>query len=77
MKKGQLGEENKMIILHKLNGDEFVLNANHIELVEEKPDTTITLINERIYIVKEKKEEVVRLAVEYYDKIQSAERFQK
>jgi flagellar protein FlbD len=77
LKKGQLGEENKMIILHKLNGDEFVLNANHIELVEEKPDTTITLINERIYIVKEKKEEVVRLAVEYYDKIQSAERFQK
>ena len=60
-----------MIILHKLNGEEFVLNANHIELVEERPDTTITLVNEKIYIVKEKKEEVIKLAVEYYNKIQS------
>jgi flagellar protein FlbD len=66
-----------MIVLHKLNGDEFVLNANHIELVEEKPDTTITLINDKIYIVKERKEEVVKLAIEYYNKIQSYEKFQK
>jgi flagellar protein FlbD len=64
-----------MIILHKLNGDEFVLNANHIELIEEKPDTTITLINEKMYIVKERKEEVVRLAIEYNNKIQSYEKF--
>ena len=55
-----------MIILHKLNDDEFVLNANHIEIVEEKPDTTITLINEKKYIVKESKEELIEKAVEYY-----------
>ncbi len=65
-----------MIVLHKLNGEEFVLNANHIELVEEKPDTTITLINAKMYIVKEKKEDVLKLAIEYYNKIQSCERLQ-
>jgi flagellar protein FlbD len=63
-----------MIILHKLNGDEFVLNANHIEIIEEKPDTTITLINDKMYIVKERKEEVLNKAIEYYNKIQSCER---
>ena len=64
-----------MIILHKLNGAEFVMNANHIEIIEEKPDTTITLINDKMYIVKEKKEEVLNLAIEYYNKIQSYDKF--
>jgi flagellar protein FlbD len=63
-----------MIILHKLNGDEFVLNANHIEVIEEKPDTTITLINDKMYIVKERKEEVLNMTIAYYNKIQSYER---
>jgi flagellar protein FlbD len=63
-----------MIVLHKLNGDEFVLNVNHIEIIEEKPDTTITLINDKMYIVKERKEEVLNKAIEYYNKIQSYER---
>jgi len=63
-----------MIVLHKLNGDEFVLNVNHVEIIEEKPDTTITLINDKMYIVKERKEEVLNKAIEYYNKIQSYER---
>ena len=49
-----------MIRLHKLNGDAFVLNSNHIETVEERPDTVITLTNERKYLVKESAEEVVK-----------------
>ena len=32
-----------MIKLHRINGEEFLLNSNHIEIVEEKPDTIITL----------------------------------
>jgi len=63
-----------MVILHKFNGDEFVLNAYHIESIEEKPDTTITLVNEKKYLVKEKKDEVVNLVIEYYRKIYSRER---
>ena len=66
-----------MIILHKINGDEFVLNADHIELIEEKPDTTITLANDKIFIVMEKKEEVMKLALVYYYKIHNGERFKE
>ena len=66
-----------MIILHKINGDEFVLNADHIEIIEEKPDTTITLANDKIFIVKEKKEDVMKLAIEYYYKIQNGARFKE
>ncbi len=58
-----------MIILHKLNGEEFVLNMNHIETIEKKPDTTITLTNERKYIVQEPPEEVIRLSIEYQKRI--------
>ncbi|MCU0821652.1 MAG: flagellar FlbD family protein [Spirochaetes bacterium] len=58
-----------MITLHKLNNDEFILNANIIETVEERPDTTITLTNEKKYIVKEKKDEVLNRIVAYQRKI--------
>lgn len=63
-----------MIVLHKLNGNEFVLNAAHIETVEEKPDTTITLINDKIYLVKEGAGEVINRSIEYYQKIHSLQR---
>lgn len=58
-----------MITLHKMNGDEFILNANHIETIESKPDTTITLVNEKKYLVKEAKDEVLSRIYEYYNKV--------
>ncbi|MCX8122827.1 MAG: flagellar FlbD family protein [Spirochaetes bacterium] len=58
-----------MITLHKINGEEFILNANHIETIEAKPDTTITLINEKKYLVKETKDEVLAKVYEYYKKV--------
>ena len=54
-----------MIVLHKLNGSEFVLNDQHIETIEETPDTVITLTNERKYLVKESSDEVIQKIVEY------------
>ena len=60
-----------MILLHKMNGEEFILNANHIETIEAKPDTTITLINEKKYLVKETKEEVLARIYEYYKRVLS------
>ncbi len=54
-----------MITLHRLNGDQFNLNANKIETIEEKPDTTITLTNERKYIVKESMDEVLQKIIDY------------
>ncbi len=58
-----------MIWLTRLNGDKFVLNADHIELVEAKPDTTILLTNGDKYIVKEGVEEVINEIIEYKRKI--------
>ena len=54
-----------MIRLHRLNNSEFLLNPNHIELIEETPDTIITLTNDRKYVVKERPEEVIDLIIDY------------
>ncbi len=62
-----------MITLHRLNGDEFILNANKIEIIEERPDTTITLTNEKKYIVKERKDEVLNQIVSYQRRILARE----
>ena len=54
-----------MIKLTRLNGKEFVINAELIRTVEAKPDTTITLVNGDHFIVKESMDEVVTRAVDY------------
>ena len=58
-----------MIHLHKLNGDSFVLNAGHIEVIDSTPDTIITLSNGKKYVVKESTEEVIKLAKAYKKEI--------
>lgn len=58
-----------MIVLHKMNGDEIILNANHIETIEAKPDTTITLVNDKKYLVKESRDEVLSLIYDYFHKV--------
>lgn len=54
-----------MIIVTRLNGQRFVINAELIRTVESNPDTTIRLVNGDHFIVRESMEDVVRLAVEY------------
>lgn len=59
-----------MIKLTKFNSDgnkkgEFILNAEIIETVEETPDTVVTLVNGKKYIIEEKMEEVVRRVMAY------------
>ena len=54
-----------MIILTKLNGVEFVLNSDHIETIQESPDTTIHLTNGKIYIVRESMRQIVELTTAY------------
>lgn len=54
-----------MITLTRLNGNEFVINAEMIRTIEERPDTTIVLANGETFIVKERMREVVAKAVEY------------
>jgi flagellar protein FlbD len=54
-----------LIALTRLNGSRFVVNAALIQTIEERPDTTIVLVNGETFIVKEKMQDVVARAVEY------------
>lgn len=54
-----------MIKLTKLNGEEFVVNAELIRFVESRPDTYITLTTDDRLIVKEPMCEVVRRCIAY------------
>ena len=54
-----------MIKLTRLDGEEFILNADLIKYVEHRPDTFITLtLGDRI-VVAETPEEVMHLAIDY------------
>jgi flagellar protein FlbD len=55
-----------LIIVHRLKGEEFVINANLIEVIEANPDTVITLTTERKFIVKETVPEVVESIKKYH-----------
>lgn len=54
-----------MIVLTRLNGARFVVNAEMIRTVEQRPDTTLVLSNGETLIVKESMDEVVAKAIEY------------
>ena len=45
--------------------DEFILNAELIETIEETPDTVITLTSGRKLIVEESMDQVVRKIMDY------------
>ncbi|MBC3797087.1 flagellar FlbD family protein [Acetobacterium tundrae] len=52
-----------MIELTKLNkqrnGEKFFLNCDLIETIEEKPDTTIKLVNGKNYVVSDSAAQVI------------------
>ena len=58
-----------MIGLTAMNNRGFILNADHIEKIEEVPETLITLTNGKKYIVLQTVEEVVEKVIKYKNKI--------
>lgn len=58
-----------MIELTKLNGQSFILNALYIEQIQALPDTTITLTNGKIYVVRESKMDVLQQAESFLRKV--------
>lgn len=58
-----------MIDVTGMNHEHFVLNADHIEKLEEVPETIITLTNGKKYIVLESIEEVKNAVIQYKNKI--------
>lgn len=55
-----------MIQLTRLNGESFTLNAVMIEQIQSYPDTTITLTNGKIIVVKNPEQEVADLVTAFY-----------
>ncbi len=58
-----------MIVVSRINGERFGINAEHIERVEETPDTVLTLLDGKKYIVRESLSEVLDLVVQYRARI--------
>ena len=56
---------NDMIKLTRLDGEQFVLNADLIRYVEHRPDTFITLTSGDRLVVAESMDEVIERAVQY------------
>ncbi|MCR4739631.1 MAG: flagellar FlbD family protein [Lachnospiraceae bacterium] len=50
-----------MIEVTRLNGVKILINPDQIESVEETPDTVITLMNGKKFIIKERRQEVKNL----------------
>jgi flagellar protein FlbD len=57
--------ESLMIVLTKLNGQQFVVNADKIRSVESCPDTVVCCDHGERYMVKEALQEVIRRVIDY------------
>lgn len=58
-----------MIDLTGMDNRDFILNADHIEKIEEVPETLITLTNGKKYIVLQSLNEVKNEVIRYKNKI--------
>ena len=58
-----------MIDVTLLNNRKMVINAELIEVIEETPDTIITLTSERKIIVREKSDEIISRVISYRRRI--------
>jgi len=58
-----------MIDVTGMNNQEFILNADHIEKIEEVPETLITLTNGKKYIVLESINEIQEEVIKYKRRI--------
>ncbi len=58
-----------MIELTKLNDTKLTVNAEIIELIEETPNTVVTLTTGKKLIVRESREEVTELVIAYKRRI--------
>ncbi|MEN1679815.1 MAG: flagellar FlbD family protein [Planctomycetota bacterium] len=54
-----------MIKLTRLDGEEFLLNAELIKYVESRPDTFLTLTTGDRVVARETPDDVLRLVLEY------------
>lgn len=58
-----------LVEVTRLKGSKIMINAELIEVVEETPDTVITLTNGKKYVVSESCDEIADLVIQYKRKI--------
>ena len=58
-----------MIKITRLNGTELYINCEHIETIEATPDTVITTIHGKIFVVKESISDIIDRTINYKNKI--------
>lgn len=54
-----------MIKVSRINGKRFVVNCDLIELIEETPDTVITLTTGKKLVIKESVDEVIEKVIKF------------
>jgi len=59
----------RLIRVHRLNNQEFLVNCELIEFVEETPNTVISMVSGRKLVVSETSSEIQNLIIEYKRKI--------
>ena len=74
---GPIDDRIPMIKLTRLDGEPFVLNADLIRYIEQRPDTFITLDSGERIVVSETMGEVLRRAVVYQQSKHLLPRFEK
>ncbi len=57
--------EDVMILLSRLNKENFLVNSDLIEFVEETPNTVISMVSGRKFVVSESRDEVVQRIIGY------------
>ena len=62
-----------MIDVTKMNGIEFTINADLIEVIEEVPDTVITLTTGKKIMVKESRLQIKNMVKRYKQEIFTGE----
>lgn len=58
-----------MIKVTRLNGHSYYINAELIETIETTPDTVISLVNGKKYVVQENLNEIIEQIVDYRQRI--------
>lgn len=58
-----------MIVLTKLNGEKTVINSRQIEHIDEIPESKVTMMNGKYYIVKESMEEIIEKEIQFNQKV--------
>ncbi len=61
-----------MIKVSRLNGENFIVNCNLIEMVEANPDTVISLTTGHKLVVRESVDEIIRKVIDYNAEISSS-----